>query len=146
MNQAQQRNTQDIVSHLMTGGNPRLRMPHLILEVSRENIVHDTGTYIPQMQTDVSKTILLVQQIERIIYTESNGVGALRKPLLVSFRGEEARDANTASSAGVRREFFMLLLQNLLNPDYGMIKEDEESNLSWFRDSDDNSEITLRLV
>ena len=88
--------------------------------------------------------IFLVQQIERIIYTESNGVGALRKPLLVSFRGEEARDANTASSAGVRREFFMLLLQNLLNPDYGMIKEDEESNLSWFRDSDDNSEITLR--
>ena len=87
---------------------------------------------------------ILVQQIERIIYTESNGVGALRKPLLVSFRGEEARDANTASSAGVRREFFMLLLQNLLNPDYGMIKEDEESNLSWFRDSDDNSEITLR--
>ena len=45
MNQAQQRNTQDIVSHLMTGGNPRLRMPHLILEVSRENIVHDTGTF-----------------------------------------------------------------------------------------------------
>ena len=38
----------------------------------------------------------------------------------------------------------MLLLQNLLNPDYGMIKEDDESNLSWFRDSDDNSEITLR--
>ena len=46
MNQAQQRNTQDIVSHLMTGGNPRLRMPHLILEVSRENIVHDTGIHI----------------------------------------------------------------------------------------------------
>ena len=40
----------------------------------------------------------------------------------------------------------MLLLQNLLNPDYGMIKEDDESNLSWFRDSDDNSEITLRYI
>ena len=146
MNQAQQRNTQDIVSHLMTGGNPRLRMPHLILEVSRENIVHDTGIYttLKILVENKSWLIILVQQIERIIYTESNGVGALRKPLLVSFRGEEARDANTASSAGVRREFFMLLLQNLLNPDYGMIKEDDESNLSWFRDSDDNSEITLR--
>ena len=105
-----------------------------------------TMSYIlyPPVDFYIKMFYFLVQQIERIIYTESNGVGALRKPLLVSFRGEEARDANTASSAGVRREFFMLLLQNLLNPDYGMIKEDEESNLSWFRDSDDNSEITLR--
>ena len=40
----------------------------------------------------------------------------------------------------------MLLLQNLLNPDYGMIKEDDESNLSWFRDSDDNSEMLFNIV
>ena len=85
-----------------------------------------------------------MNQIERIIYNESQGVGALRKPLLTKFRGEEATDANIRSEAGVRREFFMLLLQKLLNPDYGMIKEDDESHYSWFRDSDDDSPNTLR--
>ena len=124
---AQQQNIRDIANHFMGGQGGRLRQPHLTLEVSRDNIVHDT-----------------VHQIERIIFNESNGVGALRKPLLAKFRGEEAHDANVRSEAGVRREFFMLLLQKLLCPDYGMIVEHEESNLSWFRDSTDNSPDLLR--
>ena len=40
----------------------------------------------------------------------------------------------------------MLLLQKLLCPDYGMIVENDESHLSWFRDSNDNSPDSLRLV
>ena len=73
--------------------------------------------------------------------TESEGVRALQRPLLVQFRGEEARDANPQSEAGVRREFFMLLIHQLLDPKYGMIQEDEDSRLCWFRDTgitDDN--------
>ena len=62
---AQQQNMRDIANHFMGGQGGRIRQPHLMLEVSRDNIVHDT-----------------VHQIERIIYNESNGVGALRKPLL----------------------------------------------------------------
>ena len=100
------------------GRAPSLRTEHLKLTVSRSNIVQDT-----------------INQIERIIYTESEGVGALRRPLFVQFEGEEARDANPQSEAGVRREFFMLLLHNLLDPKYGMIMEDDESHLCWFRDS-----------
>ena len=42
---------------------------------------------------------------------ESEGVNALRRPLMVAFEGEQAMDANPLSEAGVRREFFMLLLQ-----------------------------------
>ena len=62
---AQQQNIRDIANHFMGGQGGRIRQPHLMLEVSRDNIVHDT-----------------VHQIEHIIYNESNGVGALRKPLL----------------------------------------------------------------
>jgi hypothetical protein len=95
-----------VMQGLNRGVGPRLRHEQVHLSVSRENIVQDT-----------------ISQIERIIYTDSAGPQALRRPLLVKFQGEEARDANIASEAGVRREFFMLLLHNLLDPKYGMIQE-----------------------
>ena len=47
----------------------------------------------------------------------------------VTFIGEEGLDAG-----GVQKEFFMLLLQAILNPDFGMFIEDPESHLIWFRD------------
>ena len=45
MQVAQQRNAENIMGQLFGGatGQPRFRLPHLVLEVSRENIVHDTG-------------------------------------------------------------------------------------------------------
>ena len=45
------------------------------------------------------------------------------------FVGEEGFDAG-----GVRKEFFMLLLREILNPDFGMFMEDDESHLIWFRE------------
>ena len=44
MQRAQERNLQSIAAHIFgSGGTNHFRMPHLVLEVSRENIVHDTG-------------------------------------------------------------------------------------------------------
>ncbi|GMR50872.1 hypothetical protein PMAYCL1PPCAC_21067 [Pristionchus mayeri] len=51
----------------------------------------------------------------------------MQKPMRVTFRGEEAED-----HGGVRKEFFMILFERLLNPDFGMFTENEESRLSWF--------------
>nr|CRZ22090.1 Bm8133 [Brugia malayi] len=51
----------------------------------------------------------------------------LKKPLKVYFIGEEADDAG-----GVKKEFFMLLFQELLQAKYGMFTENEESHLIWF--------------
>merc|ERR1712062_61459 len=51
MQRAQERNLASIAHFFTTGSGGGFRMPHLTLEVSRENIVHDT-----------------VHQIERIIY------------------------------------------------------------------------------
>ncbi|MBN3297180.1 HERC3 ligase, partial [Amia calva] len=53
----------------------------------------------------------------------------LKKPLKVIFDGEEAVDAG-----GVTKEFFLLLLKELLDPVYGMFTNFKESNLLWFSD------------
>lgn len=47
----------------------------------------------------------------------------------MKFHGEEAEDAG-----GVRKEFFMLLLKDILDPKYGMFKEFEDSRAIWFSD------------
>jgi E3 ubiquitin-protein ligase HERC4 len=52
-----------------------------------------------------------------------------KKPLLVEFVGEEGMDAG-----GVQKEFFLLLLRDILNPQFGMFVQDEESNFIWFSD------------
>lgn len=51
----------------------------------------------------------------------------LKKPLKVKFFGEEAEDAG-----GVRKEFFMLVIKDLLDPKYGMFIEYEDSRCIWF--------------
>ena len=50
-----------------------------------------------------------------------------KKPLKVKFDGEEGDDAG-----GVRKEFFLLLLKEILDPKYGMFKVYEETNTIWF--------------
>ena len=45
----------------------------------------------------------------------------------VIFVGEEAVDAG-----GVRKEFFLLIMRELLDPRYGMFRYHEESRLIWF--------------
>lgn len=53
----------------------------------------------------------------------------LRLLLQVIFDGEEAVDAG-----GVTKEFFLLLLKELMDPVYGMFTHYPESNLLWFSD------------
>uniref|UniRef100_A0A4W3GTK5 HECT and RLD domain containing E3 ubiquitin protein ligase 4 n=1 Tax=Callorhinchus milii TaxID=7868 RepID=A0A4W3GTK5_CALMI len=50
-----------------------------------------------------------------------------KTPLKVIFVGEEAIDAG-----GVRKEFFLLIMRELLDPKYGMFQYYEESRLIWF--------------
>ena len=55
---------------------------------------------------------------------------SLPPPTQVIFADEEGQD-----DGGIRKEFFMLLFSQILNPDFGMFVEDEESHLVWFRES-----------
>nr|XP_012137181.1 PREDICTED: probable E3 ubiquitin-protein ligase HERC4 isoform X1 [Megachile rotundata] len=90
----------------------------LILNVSRENIVADT-------------------LMELSHYDSSD----LKKPLRVKFHGEEAEDAG-----GVKKEFFMLLLKEILDPKYGMFKQYEESRIIWFSEDSLEDENMYFLI
>ncbi|XP_074886477.1 putative E3 ubiquitin-protein ligase HERC3 isoform X1 [Buteo buteo] len=83
------------------------RSPFLVLHVRRSNLVGDALREL-SIHSDID----------------------LKKPLKVIFDGEEAVDAG-----GVTKEFFLLLLKELLNPIYGMFTYYPESNLLWFSDT-----------
>ncbi|XP_064416275.1 probable E3 ubiquitin-protein ligase HERC3 isoform X2 [Latimeria chalumnae] len=80
------------------------RNPFLVLHVRRSNLVSDALR-------------------ELSIHSDLD----LKKPLKVIFDGEEAVDAG-----GVTKEFFLLLIKELLDPIYGMFTYYKESNVLWF--------------
>jgi len=80
--------------------------PMLALFVRREQIVQDTLNQLSKQRRN-----------------------DLKKPLKVVFVGEDAYDAG-----GVKKEFFMLLLRELLDLKYGMFIFYEETNSIWFND------------
>uniref|UniRef100_A0A8C7ZJT1 HECT and RLD domain containing E3 ubiquitin protein ligase 3 n=1 Tax=Oryzias sinensis TaxID=183150 RepID=A0A8C7ZJT1_9TELE len=82
------------------------RNPYLVLHVRRNHLVSDTLR-------------------ELTVYSDVD----LKKPLKVIFDGEEAVDAG-----GLTKEFFLLLLKELMDPVYGMFTYYKESNLLWFSD------------
>ncbi|XP_054941776.1 probable E3 ubiquitin-protein ligase HERC3 isoform X2 [Physeter macrocephalus] len=82
------------------------RSPFLVLHVRRSNLVGDALREL-SIHSDID----------------------LKKPLKVIFDGEEAVDAG-----GVTKEFFLLLLKELLNPIYGMFTYYQDSSLLWFSD------------
>lgn len=91
----------------------------IVLNVTRDNIVQDTIRELAQ-------------------YTAND----LKKPLKIRFHGEEAEDAG-----GVRKEFFMLLLKDILDPKYGMFKTYEESRSIWFtEDYFENEDSMFALI
>ncbi|XP_015126576.1 probable E3 ubiquitin-protein ligase HERC4 isoform X2 [Diachasma alloeum] len=90
----------------------------LMLNVSRENIVADT--------------------LRELSAHDSSD---LKKPLRVKFCGEEAEDAG-----GVKKEFFMLLLKEILDPKYGMFKQFEETRTIWFSEDSFEGEQMYFLI
>lgn len=92
--------------------------PLLVLHVTRENIVQDT-----------------IQQLAQ------KGSGDLKKPLKVVFIGEEAID-----EGGLTKEFFLLLLREILDPKYGMFKFYEESRVDWFNSDSFEEPVMFYLI
>uniref|UniRef100_A0A182SW13 HECT-type E3 ubiquitin transferase n=1 Tax=Anopheles maculatus TaxID=74869 RepID=A0A182SW13_9DIPT len=98
---------------------PSAASQYIVLNVTRENIVLDT-----------------IRELSH--YAASD----LKKPIKIKFCGEEAEDAG-----GVRKEFFMLLLRDILDPKYGMFKTFEDSRAMWFtEDYFDNDDSMFALI
>ena len=77
--------------------------PYLVLEIHRENLIHDT--------------------MNHLLHSEKT----LKKPLKVHFIGEEGVDAG-----GVQKEFFQLIVRELFDPKFGMFHYYEDTRLYWF--------------
>jgi len=91
--------------------------PYLVLKVRRENIVEDAMQQLVQLSTSAE---------------------TLKKPLKVKFVGEEGID-----EGGVQKEFFQILIRQLLDPAYGMFTYDEETRTLWF--NSDSLEATMEF-
>jgi E3 ubiquitin-protein ligase HECTD2 len=65
----------------------------------------------------------------------------LKKRLKIEFVGEEGVDAG-----GLTKEWMMLLVKDLFDPQYGMFVFDEESNLCWFNRWNVDTDGEYRLV
>ncbi|CAF3376667.1 unnamed protein product, partial [Rotaria sp. Silwood2] len=90
----------------MMGARVETVNPLLMLHVHRNTIVQDTIAQLDKYKDDDFK-----------------------KPLQVYFHNEEGLDAG-----GIRKEFFLLLTKEILNPKYGMFTVYEETNTIWFTD------------
>ncbi|KAK2171878.1 hypothetical protein NP493_1016g01015 [Ridgeia piscesae] len=101
-----------------------IQMQVAVDEVVRRNIT-PADIDIPVLLLLVKRTHLVPETIAQLAKQSTSD---LKKPLKVVFLGEEGLDAG-----GVRKEFFLLLLQDLTNPKYGMFQYYEESRLLWFR-------------
>ncbi|KAI9319384.1 hypothetical protein BX666DRAFT_2025682 [Dichotomocladium elegans] len=92
-------------------------MPYLVLRVRREYLIEDSLLQLAQNELD------------------------LKKSLRIEFVGEEGVDAG-----GLRKEWFLLLVRSLLDPQYGMFTYDEDSNLCWFNSASFENEDQYFLV
>jgi ubiquitin-protein ligase E3 A len=93
--------------------------PYVILGVRREHIVSDA-----------------ILGLSAYRFSDD-----LKKPLKVVFQDEEAVD-----EGGVRREFYDILFQKLLSPQYAMFKENAESRSLWFNSDCLESTESFELV
>lgn len=103
---------------MFSSTQPRAVQQFLVLNVSRDNLVADA--------------------LRELSTVDSHD---LKKPLKVKFHGEEAEDAG-----GVTKEFFLLLLREILDPKYGMFKEYEETRAIWFAEDSFEDEEGYLLI
>ncbi|KAJ9585786.1 hypothetical protein L9F63_002423 [Diploptera punctata] len=98
-------------------------------------LTHNMSTFL---EFQVSRENLVADTIRELAKYEASD---LKKPLKVKFENEEAEDAG-----GVTKEFFMLLLREVLDPKYGMFKQYDETRTIWFSEDSFEDEVMYYLI
>ncbi|KAI0203001.1 HECT-domain-containing protein [Astrocystis sublimbata] len=80
---------------------------HLVFKVRRECLVDDS-----------------LQQVSEVV---GSGSEDIKKALRIEFQGEEGVDGG-----GLRKEWFLLLVREVFNPDHGLFIYDEDSQFCYF--------------
>eukprot|EP01097_Dermamoeba_algensis_P009777 TRINITY_DN7019_c0_g1_i1.p1 TRINITY_DN7019_c0_g1~~TRINITY_DN7019_c0_g1_i1.p1 ORF type:complete len:593 (-),score=139.11 TRINITY_DN7019_c0_g1_i1:507-2285(-) len=91
--------------------------PYLVLHVKRDNIVHDTMTQLTEKSNE------------------------LKKPLKVVFKKEKGVD-----EGGVKKEFFLILVREIVDPKYGMFVHYEETATYWFNQNSLESVSEFKMI
>ncbi|KAL7944393.1 HECT domain-containing protein [Trichoderma barbatum] len=76
---------------------------------------------------DVRRDCLVDDSLTAVSSTIGSGGEDLKKGLRISFQGEEGIDAG-----GLRKEWFLLLIREVFNPEYGMFIYDDDSQYCYF--------------
>ncbi|CAK7273103.1 Putative E3 ubiquitin-protein ligase [Sporothrix epigloea] len=76
---------------------------------------------------NVRRNCLVEDSLKGVSAAIGSGTGDIKKGLRITFNGEEGIDAG-----GLRKEWFLLLVREVFNPDHGMFAYDEESQYCYF--------------
>ncbi|KAJ3256240.1 hypothetical protein HK103_005603 [Boothiomyces macroporosus] len=93
----------------------------------------------PYFILEVRRTHLIADVLDQIVKKSVE----LKKPLKVKFvgGGEEGMD-----QGGVQKEFFQILIEKLMDPDYGMFEYNPETRQSWINRNSLESSLQFELV
>nr|CAD7579788.1 unnamed protein product [Timema californicum] len=130
--------TQALTSMLFAPSQTHSISAFLQLFVDRNNLVQDTIRELTKYNTSELKKPLKVVTLTFTTTSTRSGDPTVQQ---VTFLGEEAVDAG-----GVTKEFFMLLLREILDPKYGMFRYHEETRTMWFSEDSFEDEIMYYLV
>lgn len=111
---------------------------HYQAEGARQVLMTGGQVYIPYFLISIEREHLLAQALIQI---GSATVGDLRKPLKVKFVGEEGID-----EGGVTKEFFQLLIAQLLNEQFGMFTSAASGRVSVINSSNTWSAAEYHMV
>lgn len=113
------------IGHIMLAPNRQIQFllePYVVISVRRNTILQDT-----------------INQL--CLFNKQMGIN-FKKPLKVSFEGEEAVDAGQ----GMKKEFFLLLMKEILDEKYGMFIEYKESSSIWFHHCNNEDDVMYQLI
>ncbi|KAL0940971.1 HECT-domain-containing protein [Colletotrichum truncatum] len=76
---------------------------------------------------DVRRNCLVEDSLKAVSEVIGSGSEDIKKGLRIAFKGEEGLDAG-----GLKKEWFLLLVREVFNPDHGMFIYDEDSQFCYF--------------
>ncbi|KAH8678014.1 hypothetical protein BX600DRAFT_451257 [Xylariales sp. PMI_506] len=84
-------------------------------------------TYTQYLFLSVRRDCLVEDSLAKVSEVIGSGTEDIKKGLRIEFRGEEGIDAG-----GLRKEWFLLLVREVFNPDHGLFVFDEDSQYCYF--------------
>ncbi|KAK8134587.1 hypothetical protein PG984_006599 [Apiospora sp. TS-2023a] len=84
-------------------------------------------SYTQYLFLSVRRDCLVEDSLKQVSEVVGSGSEDIKKGLRIEFRGEEGIDAG-----GLRKEWFLLLVREVFNPDHGLFVFDEDSQYCYF--------------